>query len=200
MRIALTGGIACGKSFVSRELNAIGLATLDADDIVHELIPADERRRLAKVVFGDPAARRALEARIHPQVKQRLAAFVAGTGWDAAARGPETADLRVAVVPLLFEAHWEGDFDAIGCVTSERATQIARMMATRGYSRAEAEARIEAQMPVEEKAAKSHYVIANDGSEEQLRASVARFADWLKKRLFGADSGSEGCDFKSLKK
>ena len=56
-RIALTGGIACGKSLAARFLNACGVKTLDADDIVHELIPVEERRRLAAIVFRDPAAR-----------------------------------------------------------------------------------------------------------------------------------------------
>ena len=50
-KICLTGGIACGKSLLSRFLNELGVETLDADDIVHGLIPAEERRRLAKVVF-----------------------------------------------------------------------------------------------------------------------------------------------------
>ena len=68
IRIALTGGIACGKSLVAKFLNELGVETIDADDIVHELIPEEERRRLAKVVFADPKARADLEARIHPVV------------------------------------------------------------------------------------------------------------------------------------
>ena len=71
------------------------------------------------------------------------------------------------------------DYDIICCVTSERETQISRMVTTRGYTREEAEARIAAQMPLEEKASKSHYVIANDGSADDLRAAVAQFAQWL---------------------
>ena len=57
MRVALTGGIACGKSLVAKFLNELGIETIDADDIVHELIPEEERRRLARVVFNDPKAR-----------------------------------------------------------------------------------------------------------------------------------------------
>ncbi|MBQ5795231.1 MAG: dephospho-CoA kinase, partial [Kiritimatiellae bacterium] len=52
-RIALTGGIACGKSLVATYLNECGVETIDADDIVHRLVPEDERRRLAKIVFRD---------------------------------------------------------------------------------------------------------------------------------------------------
>ena len=53
------------------------------------------------------------------------------------------------------------------------------MMETRGYTREEAEARLVAQMPVEEKAAKSHYVIDNNGSAEELKAEVNKFISWL---------------------
>ena len=56
------------------------------------------------------------------------------------------------------------------------------MMETRGYTREEAEARLAAQMPVEEKAAKSHYVIQNNGTSEELKSEVAKFINWLKER------------------
>ena len=97
----------------------------------------------------------------------------------------------VAIIPLLFEAHWEGNFDIICCVRSARATQVARMMDTRGYTREEAEARLKAQMPVEEKAAKSHYVIDNDGSAEELKQRVAAFVGWLKGRSTAVESDRE---------
>ena len=172
MKICITGGIACGKSLLSQFLNELGIETIDADDVVHELIPADERRRLAKSVFKDPAARRALEARIHPLVKTRIVDFLSS---------PHSA-VRFAVIPLLFEVHWESEFDIICCVASSRENQIARMVRDRGMSREEAEDRIAAQMPVAEKAAKSHYVIENDGTPEDLREQVVKFVDWLKSR------------------
>ena len=63
-RIALTGGIACGKSLVAKFLNELGVETIDADDIVHELIPDPaERKRIAAEVFGNEAKRRELEAK-----------------------------------------------------------------------------------------------------------------------------------------
>ncbi|MCR5413173.1 MAG: dephospho-CoA kinase [Kiritimatiellae bacterium] len=171
MKIALTGGIACGKSLLSSYLNSFGIETLDADDIVHELIPAEERRRIASVIFGDKAARKALEARIHPLVRSRLEAWE-----DGAAEG----SIRLSVIPLLFEVHWDGKYDIICCVASKRENQIARMVATRGYSREDAEARLAAQMPVCEKAARSQYIIQNDGTAEELRMKAQAFADWLK--------------------
>ena len=190
MRIALTGGIACGKSLVAKFLNEFGIKTIDADYIVHELIPDPaERKRIAAEVFADPEKRRALEARLHPQVKARIDSWLGEV--KSKSEKVKSADvqtfslftfpfsLRVAIIPLLFEAHWEENFDIICCVRSARATQVARMMETRGYTREEAEARLKAQMPVEEKAAKSHYVINNNGSAEELKSEVKRFASWL---------------------
>lgn len=162
-RVAITGGIACGKSLVAKYLDELGFETLDADDIVHELVPEDERRRLAAVVFKDPAARRALEARLHPLVRARL----------------DARPGAIAIVPLLFEVHWDGDYDIICCVASKRETQLSRMTTLRGYTREEAEDRLAAQMPLSEKAARSHYVIENDGSPDDLRAAVAKFAEWI---------------------
>ena len=175
-RIALTGGIACGKSLVAKFLNELGVETIDADDIVHELLPDPaERRRLAAEVFADEAKRQALEAKLHPLVKEKIETFLCSPS-------PLTfTSHRVAVIPLLFEARWEQNFDIICCVRSTRATQVARMTDTRGYTREEAEARLEAQMPVEEKAAKSHYVIDNNGSVQELELQVAEFVNWLKR-------------------
>ena len=178
MRIALTGGIACGKSLVAKFLNELGVETIDADDIVHELIPEDERKRLAKVVFNDPKARADLEARIHPLVKGKIESFLSPPTPTISPTTP-----RIAVIPLLFETHWDADYDIICCVKSERDLQISRMMATRGYTREEAEARLAAQMPVEEKAAKSHYVIENNGTSDELKFEVTKFVNWLKKKL-----------------
>jgi len=171
MKIALTGGIACGKSLAVKYLNELGVATIDADDIVHELVPDEERKRLAKVVFNDPAARKALEARLHPLVKARIQERI-----DACA-----GELLVCVIPLLFEVHWDAEFDIICCVTSEKETQVVRMVTTRGYTREEAVARIQAQMPVDEKAAKSQYVIGNDGTPAELQVKVKEFVKWLRK-------------------
>ena len=189
MRIALTGGIACGKSLLSKFLNELGVETLDADDVVHTLLPdPEERRRIAAEVFSDPEKRRALEAKIHPIVKERIDEWIEGPGvrsqgsgvrsQGSGVRGQESG-VRVAIIPLLFEAHWEKNFDIICCVASSRETQIERMIATRGMSRAEAEARLAAQLPVEEKARRSHYVIRNDGTAEELKAQAAAFLKFV---------------------
>ena len=172
-RVALTGGIACGKSLAAKYLRALGYPTIDADDIAHSLVSPEERARLAKTVFKDASARKALEARLHPQIRARL---------KAAYEANKAHLPLIEVIPLLFEVQWDADYDIICCVTSEKATQLSRMMAWRGHTRSEAEARIDAQMPTAEKAAKSHYVVANDGSSEDLESAVSEFAGWLAKQ------------------
>ena len=172
-RIALTGGIACGKSLVAKYLNNFGVETIDADDVVHGLLPDPvERKRIAAEVFSDPEKRRALESRLHPLVKSKIDEFLSSTS--------RFNSLRLAIIPLLFEIHWESNFDIICCVSSSRKNQIDRMLTTRGYSLEEAEARLLAQMTVEEKAARSQYVINNNGSAEELKLEVEKFVNWLK--------------------
>lgn len=170
MKTCITGGIACGKSLFSSMLNELGVRTIDADDIVHSLIPEEERRRLAKTVFKDEAARKALEKRIHPCVRRRID--------EALAADPSA----VAVVPLLFEVQWDAEYDIICAVVSSREKQLDRMMKNRGMSRDEAEARLAAQMDAREKAARSHYVIENDGTADDLRREAGKFVSWLRSK------------------
>ena len=204
MRIALTGGIACGKSLLANYLNELGVETLDADDIVHELIPEPERRRMADEVFRDPAKRKELEQRIHPLVRARLAAFANGERGTAAAKAMavesgngenrnsklsttnyQLPTLKVEIIPLLFECHWEADYDIILCVSSPRSLQVERMTSRRGYTEEQAESRLAAQLPVEEKAARSDYVIVNGGSAENLMEEAKKLVAWLKGRCNG---------------
>ena len=190
MRIALTGGIACGKSLFARCLNRLGVETLDADDIVHELVPEAERRRLAAEVFGDPAKRKALEDRIHPLVRERLDSF-AGLGRGSAGTHHDDGRIRVEIIPLLFECNWQRDYDIIICVSSPRSLQIERMVCDRGHSKEQAEARLAAQLPVEEKAALSDYVIRNDGSVENLESEAIKLVEWLKGKYDDRRDGEE---------
>lgn len=169
MKVVLTGGIACGKSRFAEALRKLGVETLDADDIVHELVPEGERKRLAKVAFRDANVRKELERRLHPLVAKRF------DDWFAAS--PDA--MRAAVIPLLFEVHWEKKYDIICAVICSKEKQVERMMQRRGLTRQEAEDRLAAQMPAEEKAAKSHYVIRNEGTTEELERQAAEFVSWL---------------------
>lgn len=183
MKVCITGGIASGKSLLSHYLNELGVATVDADDIVHELIPQEERERLRKVVFKDPEARKELEARIHPLVRRKILSEIEGVrGQESGVIGdcpPNLSLPPIAVIPLLFEVQWEKDYDIIITILSSREKQIERMIALRGYTREEAEARLAAQMDPAIKAAKSDYVILNDSTDENLRAEARKLVEYL---------------------
>lgn len=195
MKVCLTGGIASGKSLLSRYLNELGVKTIDADDIVHTIIPKEERERLRKIVFTNPEARKELEDRVHPQVRQKILDFL--TQNSPSSHLPSSSSLfplpsspfplppipPIAIIPLLFEVQWEKDYDIIICVLSSREKQIERMTALRGYSRAEAEARLAAQMDPAIKAAKSDYVILNDSTDEDLKAEAIKLVEYLVSRF-----------------
>ena len=174
-KIALTGSIACGKSLFSSLLRSLGVEILDADDVAHELIPPEERARLAKIVFKDSAKRKELEAKLHPLIKKRL------DDWQEAelARGK----IAIVIIPLLYEVGWESSYDIIAAIVCDRALQIKRMIETRGYSQEQAEARLAAQINAEEKASRADYAIWNNGTKEELEKSASAFLAWLKQRI-----------------
>ena len=213
MKIALTGGIACGKSLFAKFLRELGIHVVDADDVVHELeapggaavsaivarfgkgvLAADggiDRPALAARVFADAAARADLEAIVFPLVRLRFreATRVSLPRDVASARGSGTlaasqpTSLTIHIIPLLVESHWETDYDILLCIASPENQQIDRMMASRGYSRAHAEARLAAQWPVSEKAARCHYTVMNDSTPEHLRDEAKRLVAWLKEQV-----------------
>ena len=177
----MTGGIACGKSTVADFWRQWGAEVLDADHVAHALIaPGGEcaeavarefgarvraatggidRTALGAVVFADPAARERLNRLLHPAVIRRMRAWADGIR-RAGQRG-------VAVVPLLFEAGMEKEWDAVVCVAADEKTMLERL-AARGLSPAEAKARIASQWPVREKRTRADRVIENNGSLAEL--------------------------------
>lgn len=181
--LALTGGIASGKSLFARMLAGLGAETIDADDVVRslhcsgapgaqavaELFGASclapdgstDRRRLAAVVFGDSAERRRLENALHPLIRSAILA------WKNSPSKPGCA-LRVAQIPLLFECGWTSDWDASASVeTADIDVRLSRM-AGRGLSRAEALSRVASQLPAEDRLRRSDFAIRNDSSAEAL--------------------------------
>jgi dephospho-CoA kinase len=190
-RIALTGGIACGKSELAGCLSDLGCDVLDTDAVVHALeapggaaVPllveafgavvrdaagGIDRRQLGARVFADQAARQRLNAIVHPLVRKELRRWLA-EGGDRP---------KVAVIPLLFEVGWEGDWDAIVCVACSEVEQRRRLQA-RGLSADEAQARLAAQMPQDEKIRRSGRTVWNDGTREDLRREAGRLmGEWL---------------------
>lgn len=197
--IALSGGIGTGKSTVARLLAEAGAVVIDADAIVHELQApgspllaemtaafgpeildangALDRARLADRVFRDPAERQRLNAIVHP----RVGAEMARRSQEARSAG---APLIVLDIPLYFESRprdrdaARGGNDATVLVYAPRAVQIERTVARDRCTRAEAERRIAAQLPIDDKRALADYVIDNGGgladTERQVRDLVAK--------------------------
>jgi dephospho-CoA kinase len=185
--IGLTGSIASGKSTVSSLLRELGATIVDADQLARDavapgttalaaikarwgpaVIAADgtlDRTALRRIVFADPAERRALEDIVHPDVETLRGAAVA----RAQAAG---APVIVCDIPLLFEKHLEHQFDAVVFVDANDEARRTRLVATRGLSGAEAEAMMAAQLPNEGKRRRASWTIENNGSLDALRAQV----------------------------
>ncbi len=196
LRVALTGGIATGKSHVLERIRARGIPCLDADALAHgamaagteatqaiaarfgaRAIAADgsvDRGALAPIVFADPAARRDLEAIVHPAVYRAIAA-----GVQAFERSSGAA-LAVVDVPLLYETGHAGDFDKVIVTTCREALQVERLVA-RGLTEAEARQRIATQWPAGEKLARADYVIRTDGTFAETDEQVQRVLDALRR-------------------
>ncbi len=183
-RVALTGGIASGKSMVAAELAARGAIIIDADVLAREVVEPGspalaaiidhfgeqvvtegrlDRPRLAQLVFADPLARRDLERIVHPVVRIRAAEL-------ERAAGP--AAIVVHVIPLLVETGQQGDFDLVVTVDVDHETQIQRLMARNGFTRTEAESRVAAQATREDRKIAADVVVDNTGSVTQLREQI----------------------------
>ena len=187
VKVALTGGIATGKSYVLEQFRRRGLPCLDADALAHgvmaagteattaiaarfgqEMLAPDgsvDRARLGPVVFADAAARRELEAIVHPAVHRAIAAGI---------RAFElTGDARLAIVdvPLLYETGSESKFDKVIVTECPPDVQMARLM-DRGLTEPAARQRLAAQLPTRDKAARADFVIRTDGAFAETDSRV----------------------------
>jgi dephospho-CoA kinase len=194
----LTGGVGMGKSTTARLLRERGAPVVDTDELAHqlvepgrpalaeiqklfgkEIISADGRLRreeLAKIVFADAAARKKLEAILHPKIRESWLAQI--EKWRAASKRSgdgrqQNVPLAVVVIPLLFETQAETHFDKIICVACSANAQRERLSA-RGWSSEQIRQRIAAQMPAEEKIARSHFVIWTEGDLQNHAEQVER--------------------------
>jgi dephospho-CoA kinase len=212
--VGLTGNLSCGKSTIARRLRELGAVVVDADALVHaalakggEAVPAVlarfpgtgagrggvDRAALAKLVFADEAARRDLEALLHPIVWRHQA----NERERARAQG---ASVFVVEAALLYEAWRNGGadprsrFDVIVVVTCDPRVQLERAIArhplTSAGRRADAErevnARLLAQMPQAEKAALADIVLDNSGDPEEARARADLLFSDLERRAIGS--------------
>ncbi|HWI60883.1 MAG TPA: dephospho-CoA kinase [Symbiobacteriaceae bacterium] len=185
--IGLTGSIASGKSTVSQMLRNLGAPVIDADAIVHELQQpgtpvtaaiarefgpdvlqpdgALDRAALGRIVFTDPARRKALEAIVHPAVRERMWSDV--ERYRSAGRSAVVLD-----VPLLIESGIHRTVDRVWLVYIDRDLQLRRLMARDGMTEAQASQRIAAQMSLDEKRAYADLIIDNRGTVEETLSQV----------------------------
>jgi dephospho-CoA kinase len=194
LKIALTGGIATGKSHVLEQFRRRGIPCLDADELAHgvtaagteataalaarfgpDILAADgsvDRTKLGPIVFADPAARRELDAITHPAVYR---AIVMGL------RAFELVGDRIAIVdvPLLYESGGEKDFDKVIVTICAPEMQFARLV-ERGLSEKAARQRLDAQWPTDQKAARADFVIRTEGTFEETNQQVDAISRQLK--------------------
>ncbi|HET8560875.1 MAG TPA: dephospho-CoA kinase [Marmoricola sp.] len=191
-RIGLTGGVATGKSAVSRFLRDLGAVVIDADQLAREVVAKGtpglaavvaefgpdvlgpdgelDRPAMARRVFADEQARRRLEAIVHPLVFERIVELEERAGPD---------DVVVHDIPLLAESGRAHTFDAVLVVDAPEELQVERMVRERGWTEEEARARIAAQASREDRLALATYVLDNTGTLEDLRDRVAEVFEEL---------------------
>jgi dephospho-CoA kinase len=195
--VGLTGGIGSGKSTVARMLEERGAVVFDADALAREAVapgtpghdavverfgarvlgPGGEldREALASIVFADPAARRDLEAIVHPEVRRLLA-----EGCEAYR---DTDRIVVFGAPLLVETGMHTAFEVLVVVSAPEGAQVERLLRDRGISEDQVRARIAAQAPLEDKLAVADLVIDNGGTLDDLRERVDKAWNELQARL-----------------
>ena len=193
LKIALTGGIATGKSYVLEQFRRRGVACLDADELAHgvtsaqteattaivarfgvDMLAADgsvDRKKLGPIVFADASARRELEAIVHPAVHRAIA-----MGIRAFEMMGDT--LAIVDVPLLYETGAEKNFDRVIVTACPEELQLARLV-KRGLTEDAARQRLAAQWPTEQKASRANVVIRTDGSFAETDAQVVRVLEGL---------------------
>jgi dephospho-CoA kinase len=176
--VAVTGGLAAGKSEALKAFERGGAAVCSSDEIVHRLIAEDpevrqaleqrlgttDRARIAEVVFGDPDELAWLEGVLHPRVRGEYLAWLQRLGGDV--------DVAVVEIPLLYETGGEGLFDAVVVVTAPEETR-------RNRAGTRVEERSGRFIPDEEKMHRADYVYVNDGSLADLDAFVGRVLEEL---------------------
>lgn len=205
-RVALTGGIATGKSHCLQAFAQLGVPTIDADrlargavapgttglaEVVRRFGPgmlaADgtlNREALGALVFRDPGARRDLEAIVHPIVYGLIRVWFEGPWRGTPGAAPPA--FAIAEVPLLYETERAGDFDRVVVATCDRATQKHRAMARDGATEAEVESRIGAQLRIEDKAKRADYVIDTNGTIEETDRQIVAVWERLRAEALAA--------------
>jgi dephospho-CoA kinase len=184
--VGLTGGIASGKSTVSEMFRALGAEIIDADQVARDLVRPGQpalaeiaerfagtvdaaghldRAALAERIFSDPADRAALNAILHPRIQAEVRRRTEALQLLG-------VDLVLYDAALLIENGLHHAMDKVVVVWLPRDVERARLMARDGLSEAEAEARLQAQAPLDDKRAVASWVVDNSGTRKQTQAQV----------------------------
>lgn len=204
--IGLTGGIGMGKSAAAHWLQSHGIPVVDTDDLSRALVEPGQpalaeirdafggavigsdgklrRDELAHAVFVNAAARKRLEAILHPRIHDLWAAQLAI--WRV-----ENRPLAVVIIPLLFETGAEKEFDAVVCVACSAVTQQDRLH-LRGWTDDEIRRRIASQMPVTEKMERSHHVAWSEGDLEVFHRQLMRIIACIEPKQKACLIGGQG--------
>lgn len=193
-RVALTGGIATGKSVCLRRFEESGAPVIDADVVARDAVAPDtpalaaivtrfgpsmlrpdgslDRAALGRLVFADATARADLEHIVHPAVFEAIEDWFDERANDAAdGRGPRVA---IADVPLLYETGQERRFDRVVVAACSPTQQLERLMARDRMTEDEARRRLAAQWPIDHKRARADLVIDTSGSLAETMANADR--------------------------
>ena len=185
----LTGGMACGKSFVAEALRELGAYVIEADELGHQVIAPDgeaaaqvtaqfgstDRAKLAAMVFGKPDQLAKLNAIVHPAVRAGALRLIE----EIASRNPHAVVVYVAAI--LIESGGLDGLSKLIVVTCAREQQFARALERPGATEASVTARLAHQLPMAEKIARADYVIDTSGTkEETLRQTKLVFEELRK--------------------
>ncbi|MFF5721076.1 dephospho-CoA kinase [Streptomyces buecherae] len=199
LKLGLTGGIGAGKSEVSRLLASYGAVVIDSDKIAREVVEPGtpglaavvaefgeeildtegrlDRPKLGSIVFADPQRLAALNAIVHPLVRDRSAELESAAGADS---------IVVHDVPLLTENGLAPLFDLVLVVNASSQTQLDRLVRLRGMTEEEARSRMAAQATREQRKAVADLIVDNDGPLEALEPQVRKVWEQLKERAASA--------------
>ena len=200
--VALTGGIASGKTTVANLLAEHGALLIDSDQLAREVVEPGtpglaqvvtrfgeqvltqagslDRQALGDIVFADAAARADLNAIVHPLVRRRRAELIAQAAAD---------QIVVSVIPLLVETGLVDQFDAVVVVDVTSQTQVARLVRRNDISPEQAQARLDAQASRAERLAAADWVVTNSGSRAELEAQVERLWSQMRSKAQGCEPG-----------
>jgi dephospho-CoA kinase len=206
LRVGLTGGIATGKSHCLGWFASQGIPVIDSDRIARQAIGPGtdglaavirrfgpsivgsyglvDRAALGRIVFADPAARRDLEAIVHPFVFRTLAGWFDSLALPAnAPAGGPAPPIAIADVPLLYETERADLFHCVVVAACTPGQQLERLMARDRLTEPDARLRIDAQWPIDEKRRRADYVIDTGGTPAETEARCAEVLAALNERI-----------------